>query len=310
MTIKNNNQSAQSTSMQEDCHVITNSANEVIEAFGKDSEIGKSYARLAEAAEENRQVFRWLFVANGKAFSQATSLIIYKFYTQPTKNKENKMINHNETTQANQANPANQTNEMPAIKTIFTNSDIKKKLAERGLQGLEFDYMSFPTIVLRTSFEMSDDPAFNLPGFDVTIMQSLEKHVLVDVTEESKRVMRDVKYSRDGITTAEGELITDYMAYISDKGGHPVLKRYLDLLVQLHTNDHHNQKLAVLSISPTSVSRVSGLFYQLQLQGKLENLQDLKFTVSRGQQRISRGGQPYWLWQLTPKAEAVEKAAA
>ncbi len=50
MTIKNNNQSAQSTSMQEDCHVITNSANEVIEAFGKDSEIGKSYTRLAEAA--------------------------------------------------------------------------------------------------------------------------------------------------------------------------------------------------------------------------------------------------------------------
>ena len=217
------------------------------------------------------------------------------------------MQHYNENTQETQANPANQINEMPAIKTIFTNSDIKKKLAEHGLQGLEFDHMSFPTIVLRTSFEMSDDPAFNLPGFDVTIMQSLEKHVLVDVSEESKRVMSDVKYSRDGITTAEGELIADYMSYISEHGGHPVLKRYLDLLVQLHTNDHHNQKLAVLSISPTSVSRVSGLFYQLQLQGKLEHLQNLKFTVNRGQQRISKGKQIYYLWQITLKD--VAKAA-
>ncbi len=39
-----------SQSIQSDIHVITNSANEVIEAFGKDSEIGQSYARLAEAA--------------------------------------------------------------------------------------------------------------------------------------------------------------------------------------------------------------------------------------------------------------------
>ena len=220
------------------------------------------------------------------------------------------MINHNETTQENKANPANQTTEMPAIKTIFTNSDIKKQLAERGLHGLEFDHSSFPTICLRSTFEMSDDPTFNLSCFDVSIMQSLEKHILTDIAEESKRVMTEVKYSRDGVTTADGERIADYMKYISDKGGRPVLKKYLDLLVQLHTNDHHNQKLVVLSISPTSVSRVSGLFYQLQLQGKLEHLQDLKFTVSRGQQRMSRGGQPYWLWQLTPKAEAVEKAAA
>ena len=120
--------------------------------------------------------------------------------------------------------------------------------------------------------------------------------------------MNDVKYSRDGFTTADGELVADYITYISDKGGHPVLKRYLDVLVQLHTNDHHNQKLAVLSISPTSVSRVSGLFYQLQLQGKLEHLQDLKFTVNRGQQRISKGKQIDYLWQITPNAEA--KAAA
>ena len=47
---KNNHQSAQSSSIQEDLHVITNAANELVEEFGKDSEIGQSYTRLAEAA--------------------------------------------------------------------------------------------------------------------------------------------------------------------------------------------------------------------------------------------------------------------
>ena len=39
-----------SQSIQSDIHVITNAANEIIEALGEDSEIGQSYTRLAEAA--------------------------------------------------------------------------------------------------------------------------------------------------------------------------------------------------------------------------------------------------------------------
>ena len=79
-----------------------------------------------------------------------------------------------------------------------------------------------------------------------------------------------------------------------------MLKVYLDVLVQLLTGDYNNM-IAILSISPTSVSRISGLFYQLHLQGKLQNLKDVVFTVSRGQQRMSRGGQSYWLWSMSVK---------
>lgn len=50
MMIKNKNHTKQATAIQSDIHVMTNAANEIIEAFGEDSEIGKSYARLAEAA--------------------------------------------------------------------------------------------------------------------------------------------------------------------------------------------------------------------------------------------------------------------
>ena len=115
--------------------------------------------------------------------------------------------------------------------------------------------------------------------------------------------MKEVKYSRDGLNTTQGEPLQHYIKYISDNGGRPMLKTYLDILVQILTGDYNNM-IAILSISPTSVSRISGLFYQLQLQGKLQNLKDVIFTVSRGQQRVSRSNQSYWLWSLAVKKEA------
>ena len=39
-------------SFQDDINAINDSAGEMIKAFGKDTEIGKNYTRLAEAAEK------------------------------------------------------------------------------------------------------------------------------------------------------------------------------------------------------------------------------------------------------------------
>lgn len=192
-------------------------------------------------------------------------------------------------------------NTFPSIESVFSNSEIKDQLAKNGLNGLQFDHSSFATISLKSTFEMSDNPDFDLKSFDVRVMQSLKKHILLDASEESKKVMPDVKYSRDGITTADGEPLQKYIDFINDNGGKPMLKTYLDVLVQM-LSGQYNGTIAILSVSPTSVSRISGLFYQMQLQGKLQNLKDVIFTVSRGQQRMSRGGQSYWLWAMSPKA--------
>ena len=197
----------------------------------------------------------------------------------------------------------NENNTFPTIESIFSNSEIKDQLAQNGLNGLEFDHSSFPTISLKGSFEMSDYPEFDLKTFDVRVMQSLKKYILLDASEESKKVMKEVKYSRDGLNTTQGEPLKNYIEYITDNGGRPMLKVCLDVLVQMLTGDYNNM-IAILSISPTSVSRISGLFYQLQLQGKLQQLKDVVFTVSRGHQRMSRGGQSYWLWSMSVKKEA------
>ena len=71
-------------------------------------------------------------------------------------------------------------NTFPTIESIFSNSEIKDQLAQNGLNGLEFDHSSFPTISLKGNFEMSDYPEFDLKTFDVRVMQSLKKYILLD----------------------------------------------------------------------------------------------------------------------------------
>ena len=107
-------------------------------------------------------------------------------------------------------------NTFPSIESVFSNSEIKDQLAKNGLNGLQFDHSSFATISLKSTFEMSDNPDFDLKSFDVRVMQSLKKHILLDASEESKKVMPDVKYSRDGITTADGEPLQKYIDFIND----------------------------------------------------------------------------------------------
>lgn len=193
------------------------------------------------------------------------------------------------------------------LQTVFTAESIKEKMAELGLNGLEFDHASFPTISLKSAFEMSSDPNFELKAFDVTVINTQSKHILIDAKDQN---FDGIRYSRDGEYSTDGEPLSAIVEAMVRDGRQPVIKRYLDIMVQMHT-DKYSGMLAVLSISPTSVSRISGLFYQLYLQGKVQdpsNLQNIKFKVSRGQQRISKGGQTYYLWSFEP-LEAVAKVA-
>jgi hypothetical protein len=200
-------------------------------------------------------------------------------------------------------------NNFPEIKSVFSQDEVKQELANHGLQGLEFDHSSFDTIALKSSFEISKQP-FDLVAFDVTIMQTTEKYILINADDKAKNdARREIYYSRDGVSTTDGEPLQIYADQIQEKGGIPQIKKYLDVLVQLHTSDKYNGKIVVLSISPTSVSRISGFFYQLKLQGKLDNLNELKIRVSRGQSRQNKKGDTYYLWQFELMEDQEQKAA-
>ena len=198
---------------------------------------------------------------------------------------------------SNIENTKTQSASMPAIESVFKATEIAHELAEHGLGGLTFDHASFPTISLKSSFEMSDDDSFDLKSFDISVMRTMEKYILVDTNNHDNG---QAFYSRDGKVSVNGEALSDLSDSISKDGGKPVIKRYLDVLCILHTDDKYNGKVVVLSISPTSVSRISGVFYQLKLQGKLNDLNSLKLRVSRGVQRTSKGGKTYFLWSMEP----------
>lgn len=196
----------------------------------------------------------------------------------------------------------------PAV-TVFDNatiSEVAQVLEQQGLHGLVTDYASFPIICLKgKTFEMTDEEDFNPAYFDVTILKTQEKHILVDLNDSD---FADVRYSSDGIVTNDGEILASIKDNMREAGRNPSVKRYLDVLVQLHTEDKHDKKLAVLSISPTSVSRISGFFHQLAIQGKLANLHNQIIRVSKGQQKTSRGGQAYRLWKFELMDEVKQAA--
>ena len=204
-------------------------------------------------------------------------------------------------TQSKETQPTKKDNTLPIPASVFNPEDIKAELASSGLDGLNFDYASFASISLQgKNFVFSDDADFELKSFDVQIIQTQKKYILVDAKDAN---YPDVKYSRDGIVSVDGEPLDLIMKQMEAENRKPVLKRYLDVLCQLKIDGNHNNKLAVLSISPTSVSRVSGFFLQLKLQGLISQLRELTITVSRGTQRTSKGGQVYHLWAFDVKQD-------
>ena len=203
--------------------------------------------------------------------------------------------------QSKEIQPTTKDNTLPIPASVFNPEDIKAELASSGLDGLNFDYASFASISLQgKNFVFSDDADFELKSFDVQVIQTQKKYILVDAKDAN---YPDVKYSRDGIVSVDGEPLDLIMKQMETQKRQPVLKRYLDVLCQLKIDGKHNNKLAVLSISPTSVSRVSGFFLQLKLQGLISKLSDLTITVSRGSQRTSKGGQVYHLWAFDVKQD-------
>lgn len=181
---------------------------------------------------------------------------------------------------------------MPIPSHSFLPSEIQEGLKSMGLSGLYIDPSVLPTITLRNGhFLMSDDENFGEKMLDVKILQTSEKYILVDGNDPS---FQDIKYSKDGYTTHDGQLVADVEKVMFKAGRNPKLKRYLDILVQLvNRHDRYRNRFVVLSISPTSVASVS---FALMEMGK--HIKEYTVTVTKGITRKSKQGHSYSLWAL------------
>lgn len=194
-----------------------------------------------------------------------------------------------------------------AANSKFVSSSSAEALSAQGFEGLVFDYASFPVIALNgRSFVMNDNDEFDPKEFNVKIIRSHSKYILVDA-KDSK--YEEVRYSYDGVATTEGELLSDCKQKMIEEDRVPTIKTYLDILVQLKMEGTpYDDMLAVLQISPTSVSKISGFLFQLELQNKLENLGESIMKVSKGKLKTSKTGHAYHLWNMSvAEVKAIDK---
>lgn len=181
---------------------------------------------------------------------------------------------------------------MPIPCHSFLPSEIQEGLKSIGLSGLYIDPSVLPTITLRNGhFLLSSDDNFSEKSLDINILQTSEKYILVDGNDPN---YPDIKYSKEGYTTHDGQLIADVEKAMFAQGRAPKLKRYLDILVRLvNRQDRYRHRFVVLSISPTSVASVSFALMEMGTQVK-----DYVVTVTKGITRKSKQGHSYSLWSL------------
>jgi hypothetical protein len=184
---------------------------------------------------------------------------------------------------------------LPEVRNVFDVDIDQSALKEAGLEGLLFDHGSFPTMTLRAKqFELSNYPEFDDKSFDVQIIKTMPKFILID---EKDRDFTEVKYSRNGTHTVEGEALEFYMTKMAEDGRVPKLKRYLDIVVRMvNRGDILIEEIVVLSISPTSVGAISGFLMQLGVEFK-----DKVVNVHRGIIKTSKSGHTYALWGMKVK---------
>ncbi len=184
---------------------------------------------------------------------------------------------------------------LPEVRNVFDVDIDQSALKEAGLEGLLFDHGSFPTMTMRAKqFELSNNPEFDDKSFNVQIIKTMPKFILID---EKDKEFTEVKYSRNGTHTVEGEPLEFYMTKMAEDGRVPKLKRYIDIVVKMvERNDALNNHIVVLSISPTSVGLVSGFLMQLgaEVKNKVVN-------IHIGMINTSRSGHTYALWGMKVK---------
>ena len=181
---------------------------------------------------------------------------------------------------------------------VFNLDAYQDNLKDLGIDGLDLDHNSFPTISLKgSSFEMNSDPDFNLISFDVTIFKTAPKFIITDANDKE---FDRVKYSRDGVMIHNNLSVEDYMNELVQENRHPIIKRYLDVMVKFQPRDDiYSNIFAVLSVPPTSRGFISGFILQLG-----ENIKNTIVTVRRGVARTAKeSNHRYYLWSMKVKIE-------
>lgn len=200
---------------------------------------------------------------------------------------------------------APRSNSAPAVSS---GASIEQSMADMGMEGLSIGGMSFDRIKLPNEgvFQFGPDEEDLGKSFDA-IVQSTRAIFIVRQSDEDD-AENYYSYDADGATDTNGVSKADTLQEWKEDGYEkPSIKRYLEVLLQMHDIDEEGNEgerhglLAMASIPPASIQRISGVLMQVtKMRGLHPTQAVITFQVGA---KVKKGSNNFFPWTAKFKCE-------
>jgi hypothetical protein len=182
---------------------------------------------------------------------------------------------------------------------------VVQSMADDGMDGLDLGFGAFPIITLGTDGEFSSNDLGNLDPkeFNCIVMRSTAKYICKNGLQDNDP-KADFFYTtyhpnfapNEPPLTGGGKPIEDILTEWKVQSWTPVWKKYVEVLVQIVGGDHDGA-VAMLSVPPTSISRLGGYIALQKMQHGLR--QDQYITRVSVGAKITTAAQPFRPWSFS-----------
>ena len=157
-----------------------------------------------------------------------------------------------------------------------------KKMAADGFEGLEVGYYSFINVKLdKGVFSTSEDVDLEEKKFTARLQESKARWAYTDSDDDEANII----YSHDRVTAIDGTPLAATFDEWRAEGNEPTEKKYVDLTAEILDGTLAGE-IVVMSISPSSVPRLTGYLGRLQYKGL--SIRDVTTEISVGKKVVPK----------------------
>lgn len=189
----------------------------------------------------------------------------------------------------------------PTAPAVSAGGSMEQDLADMGMEGLSIGGMSFDRIKLPNEgvFQFGPDEEELGKSFDAVIQNTRAIFIVRQSDEDD--APNYYSYQPDGAQDTNGVDKADTLAEWREDGyEHPSIKRYLEVMVQMHDVDENGNEgerhglLAMAAIPPASIQRISGVILQMTKMRGLHPSQAV--TTFQVGTKVKKGNNTFYPW--------------
>lgn len=188
-----------------------------------------------------------------------------------------------------------------AAPAVSNGPGIEQDMADMGFEGLTIGGMSFDRVKLPSEgvFLYGSDEIDLGKEFNAIIQGSKAIYIIRQSDDEDAE--NYYSYQPDGLVDTNGNDRADTLAEWREEGYEkPVVRRYLEVMVQMFDQDENgipgerDGAIAMLSIPPASIQRISGYLFQLtKMKGLMPSEVVTTFVVGN---KVKKGNNSFFPW--------------